>query len=153
MASQQQRQEAGYKADDEMSSGGHTQMNRQNASITSQATNFLQQTGEQVKNMAHGAAEAVKSSLGMTADNSASPNPSAGSSGNKQGSGPTASTGNNPGGAGPTASAGNHPGGASFGSGGNNPRDVSVASGGNLLSPNQTASAGSHRSNPSQARS
>lgn len=103
--------------------------------------------------MAQGAAEAVKSSLGMTADNSASSDQSAGSAGNKPGSGPTTSAGNNPGGTGPTAYAGNHPGGASFGSGDNNPCDVSVACGGNLLSSNQTASAGSHRSNPSQARS
>ncbi|KAL3735327.1 hypothetical protein ACJRO7_024454 [Eucalyptus globulus] len=36
--------------------------------IKGQATNFLQQTGEQVKSMAHGAAEAVKSTLGMNND-------------------------------------------------------------------------------------
>ncbi|XP_030525405.1 late embryogenesis abundant protein 1-like [Rhodamnia argentea] len=33
--------------------------------IKGQASNFLHQTGEQVKNMAQGAAEAVKSTLGM----------------------------------------------------------------------------------------
>ncbi|KAI4381956.1 hypothetical protein MLD38_007971 [Melastoma candidum] len=37
--------------------------------IKGQATNFLQQTGEQVKNMAQGAADAVKSTLGMNAGN------------------------------------------------------------------------------------
>ncbi|KAI4387058.1 hypothetical protein MLD38_004919 [Melastoma candidum] len=35
--------------------------------IKGQATNFLQQTGEQVKNMAQGAADAVKNTLGMNA--------------------------------------------------------------------------------------
>ncbi|CAN6464756.1 unnamed protein product [Victoria cruziana] len=30
-----------------------------------QAPSFLQQTGEQIKNMAHGAAESVKQTLGM----------------------------------------------------------------------------------------
>ncbi|KAI4325266.1 hypothetical protein MLD38_030680 [Melastoma candidum] len=35
--------------------------------IKGQATNFLQQTGEQVKHIAQGAAEAVKSTLGMNA--------------------------------------------------------------------------------------
>ncbi|KAJ9692566.1 hypothetical protein PVL29_011558 [Vitis rotundifolia] len=49
----------------------------QNASYTQQASNFLQQTGEQVKNMAQGAAEAVKNTLGMNnenADNSVTAN-------------------------------------------------------------------------------
>ncbi|XP_038713478.1 late embryogenesis abundant protein 29-like [Tripterygium wilfordii] len=40
-----------------------------NPSYTSQATNFLQQTGEQVKSMAQGAATAVKNTLGMNPDN------------------------------------------------------------------------------------
>ncbi|WCJ35652.1 late embryogenesis abundant protein-related / LEA protein-related [Euphorbia peplus] len=36
-------------------------------SYSSQASNFIQQTGEQVKNMATGAANAMKSTLGMKA--------------------------------------------------------------------------------------
>ncbi|XVF24840.1 hypothetical protein REPUB_Repub13aG0162500 [Reevesia pubescens] len=53
----------------------------QNSTYTSQATNFIQQTGEQVKNMAQGAADVVKNTLGMNnasnapnADASANPN-------------------------------------------------------------------------------
>ncbi|EEF44749.1 uncharacterized protein LOC8271398 [Ricinus communis] len=55
------------------SRGPHDQSG-QDQSYTTQATNFLQQTGEQVKSMAQGAAEAVKNTLGMTAESS--PNPS-----------------------------------------------------------------------------
>ncbi|XP_022714497.1 late embryogenesis abundant protein 2-like [Durio zibethinus] len=52
--------------------------NDQKSTYTSQATNFLQQTGEQVKNMAQGAADAVKNTLGMnsTDNTSNAPNPS-----------------------------------------------------------------------------
>ncbi|XWS19069.1 hypothetical protein CRYUN_Cryun32bG0099400 [Craigia yunnanensis] len=42
-----------------------SQSSDQNFTYTSQATNFLQQTGEQVKHMAEEAADAVKNTLGM----------------------------------------------------------------------------------------
>ncbi|XVF86507.1 hypothetical protein PTKIN_Ptkin18bG0046400 [Pterospermum kingtungense] len=44
----------------------------QNTTYTSQATTFLQQTGEQMKNMAQGAADAVKTTLGMNNANNTS---------------------------------------------------------------------------------
>ncbi|XP_021298725.1 late embryogenesis abundant protein 2-like [Herrania umbratica] len=65
--------QAQVKKDETMnqaSQGTNTQSSDQNSSIASQATNFLQQTGEQVKNMAQGAADAVKNTLGMNNDNS-----------------------------------------------------------------------------------
>ncbi|XP_022720775.1 late embryogenesis abundant protein 2-like [Durio zibethinus] len=51
----------------------------QNSSYTTQATNFLQQTGTQVKHMAQGAADALKTTLGMNSADSTSnaPNPTA----------------------------------------------------------------------------
>ncbi|XVE89132.1 hypothetical protein DITRI_Ditri19aG0126100 [Diplodiscus trichospermus] len=56
-----------------------SQSSDQNSSYASQATNFLQQTGEQVKHMAQGAADAVKNTLGMNnaddASNASNPNP------------------------------------------------------------------------------
>ncbi|KAG5248734.1 late embryogenesis abundant protein [Salix suchowensis] len=45
------------------------QSSTQDSSSTAQASSFLQQTGEQVKSMAHGAAEAVKNTLGMNTEN------------------------------------------------------------------------------------
>ncbi|XP_050231465.1 late embryogenesis abundant protein 7 isoform X2 [Mercurialis annua] len=47
------------------------------SSYTTQATQFLQQTGEQVKNMAQGAAVAVKNTLGMN-DNTSDPSNTSG---------------------------------------------------------------------------
>ncbi|KAI9160800.1 hypothetical protein LWI28_011655 [Acer negundo] len=41
----------------------------QNNTYASQASTFLSQKGEQVKNMAQGAAEAVKNTLGMSNEN------------------------------------------------------------------------------------
>ncbi|XVF26625.1 hypothetical protein REPUB_Repub14bG0034300 [Reevesia pubescens] len=52
----------------------NSQFSDQNSTYTSQATNILAQTGEQVKNMAQGAADAVKNTLGM--NNAPNPNPS-----------------------------------------------------------------------------
>ncbi|XVF74702.1 hypothetical protein PTKIN_Ptkin13bG0132600 [Pterospermum kingtungense] len=53
----------------------------QNSSYTSQATTFIQQTGEQMMHMAQGAASAVKNTLGMNsgdnASNASNPNPTA----------------------------------------------------------------------------
>ncbi|GMY34170.1 late embryogenesis abundant protein 2-like [Fagus crenata] len=48
-----------------------TAQSTQNSSpnLSGQATNFLQQTGEQVKNMAQEAAVVVKNTLGMNTDN------------------------------------------------------------------------------------
>ncbi|KAG5228986.1 late embryogenesis abundant family protein [Salix suchowensis] len=46
------------------------------SSYTAQASSFLHQTGEQVKNMAQGAAEAVKNTLGMNTENTPTENTS-----------------------------------------------------------------------------
>ncbi|KAI5602438.1 hypothetical protein POPTR_001G172900v4 [Populus trichocarpa] len=48
----------------------------QDSSYTAQASSFLHQTGEQVKNMAQGAAEAVKNTLGMNTENTPTTNTS-----------------------------------------------------------------------------
>ncbi|XVE52172.1 hypothetical protein DITRI_Ditri02bG0101300 [Diplodiscus trichospermus] len=77
--------QAQLKRDEIMDQASHGQATNsqssenQNSSYTSQATNFLQQTGEQVKHMAQGAADAVKTTLGMnSADNTSNaPNPTA----------------------------------------------------------------------------
>ncbi|CAG7896546.1 late embryogenesis abundant protein 1-like [Brassica rapa] len=44
----------------------HSEHDQNNPSLISQASNVIQQTGGQVKNMAQGAADAVKNSLGMS---------------------------------------------------------------------------------------
>ncbi|KAJ6729875.1 F6D8.10 [Salix viminalis] len=44
------------------------QSSTQDSSYTAQASSFLQQSGEQVKSIAHGAAEAVKNTLGMNTE-------------------------------------------------------------------------------------
>ncbi|XP_022723791.1 late embryogenesis abundant protein 2-like [Durio zibethinus] len=74
--------QAQIKRDEIMNQASHgqatnSQSSDQNPTYTSQATNFLQQTGEQMKHMAQGAADAVKNTLGMnSADNdSNAPNP------------------------------------------------------------------------------
>ncbi|KAJ6963347.1 hypothetical protein NC652_001844 [Populus alba x Populus x berolinensis] len=48
----------------------------QDSSYTAQASSFIHQTGEQVKNMAQGAAEAVKNTLGMNTENTPTTNTS-----------------------------------------------------------------------------
>uniref|UniRef100_A0A9I9DSD0 Late embryogenesis abundant protein 1-like n=1 Tax=Cucumis melo TaxID=3656 RepID=A0A9I9DSD0_CUCME len=69
----------------------HDQSATQTASdLKDQAANFLQQTGEQVKNMAQGAAEAVKNTLGMNTDNTSNPNS------NNPTNNPTTNPSNNP---------------------------------------------------------
>merc|ERR1712183_246654 len=55
---------------DRASDAAHAAQNS-SPNLTGQTTNFLQQTGEQVKNMAQGAAVAVKNTLGL---NTNSPN-------------------------------------------------------------------------------
>ncbi|CAH8391213.1 unnamed protein product [Eruca vesicaria subsp. sativa] len=56
-------------------SHSHAEHDQNNPSLVSQASNVIQQTGGQVKNMAQGAAEAVKNTLGMnpTTNNPSSP--------------------------------------------------------------------------------
>ncbi|CAN6927938.1 unnamed protein product [Brassica oleracea] len=47
-------------------SHSHAEHDQNNPSLISQASNVIQQTGGQVKNMAQGAADAVKNTLGMS---------------------------------------------------------------------------------------
>ncbi|KAG2328248.1 hypothetical protein Bca4012_037283 [Brassica carinata] len=47
-------------------SQSHAEHDQNNPSLISQASTVIQQTGDQVKNMAQGAAEAVKNTLGMS---------------------------------------------------------------------------------------
>ncbi|KAJ4849897.1 hypothetical protein Tsubulata_031571 [Turnera subulata] len=87
---------------DEVLLNQESQGSNQNESYTTQASNFLQQTGEQVKSMAQGAAEAVKNTLGM--------NPESGPNTHISNANPP----NNPSGpiadpSGPVASSTNHP--------------------------------------------
>merc|ERR1712183_611504 len=58
---------------DRASDAAHSAQNS-SSNLTGQATNFLQQTGEQVKNMAQGAAVAVKNTLGWNTDSPNSTN-------------------------------------------------------------------------------
>merc|ERR1712119_277865 len=58
---------------DRASDAAHSAQNS-SPNLTGQATNFLQQTGEQVKNMAQGAAVAVKNTLGLNTDSPNSTN-------------------------------------------------------------------------------
>merc|ERR1711971_683490 len=58
---------------DRASDAAHSAQNS-SPNVTGQATNFLQQTGEQVKNMAQGAAVAVKNTLGLNTDSPNSTN-------------------------------------------------------------------------------
>ncbi|CAH2036507.1 unnamed protein product [Thlaspi arvense] len=62
-------------ADHHTHSQSHSESDQNNPSLISQASNVIQQTGGQVKNMAQGAADAVKNTLGMspTANNPSSP--------------------------------------------------------------------------------
>ncbi|XP_057969355.1 uncharacterized protein LOC131158502 [Malania oleifera] len=62
--------------------------------IAQSANSFLHQTGEQVKNMAQGAAEAVKTTLGMNPDNSNLNNPGTANRSNNPGAGVGAGTTN-----------------------------------------------------------
>ncbi|KAL0696640.1 hypothetical protein Bca4012_063820 [Brassica carinata] len=50
-------------------SHSHAEHDQNNPSLISQASNVIQQTGGQVKNMAQGAADAVKNTLGMSPAN------------------------------------------------------------------------------------
>ncbi|KAM3747795.1 hypothetical protein ACB098_05G061700 [Castanea mollissima] len=58
---------------DQASDAAHSAQNS-SSNLTGQATNFLQQTGEQVKHMAQGAAVAVKNTLGLNTDSPNSTN-------------------------------------------------------------------------------
>ncbi|KAK4590433.1 hypothetical protein RGQ29_020836 [Quercus rubra] len=58
---------------DQASDAAHSAQNS-SPNLTGQATNFLQQTGEQVKHMAQGAAVAVKNTLGLNTDSPNSTN-------------------------------------------------------------------------------
>ncbi|VVA91437.1 unnamed protein product [Arabis nemorensis] len=48
---------------------GQAQVKREDKTNSAQASGFFQEKGEKVKNMAHGASEAVKNTLGMKNDN------------------------------------------------------------------------------------
>merc|ERR1712226_894084 len=58
---------------DQASDAAHSAQNS-SPNLTGQATNFFQQTGEQVKHMAQGAAVAVKNTLGLNTDSPNSTN-------------------------------------------------------------------------------
>ncbi|CAN8303131.1 unnamed protein product [Cochlearia groenlandica] len=59
--------------DHHINSQSHSFSDQNNPSLISQASTVIQHTGGQVKNMAQGAADAVKNTLGMSPSNPNSP--------------------------------------------------------------------------------